>query len=1406
MRPRLHQSQLYSHQEEGPEDAWDSYTQSSPLVGTSSSGSRSRHSARFAPARTYSGLAHLQTSPPPPVRRESDLYSQYLLRYRSSDHGEANTDDPDMHYLNRQDQLQDTGDSDDEDPHRFSSDPLLLDADLSPPATEKDRDRLEWHAMLASVLAGDVLKSEKTRIANVMDSGGDQKSQIRQSIWVGIRARFSGRSPDDELKKLAERRLRVVDPVIEQVLAFRVSDPTDGERHPDVAVREVGLLLHRLDVAHSLYPNWNKLIADKPRAGTAAFLLRLETLNTWSNVMITLEKTIQFLRRWTGSETLDVSAHNTSAEVPISLSTDNTAGPEVADPSSFIERLLKEETMQRTFEKGALWTIHNFLNILRTSQINLFSSFKEMNLPTFENELLPILAFPTRLAQAALRVRIHYATRLVPKSDNIIIDQTLDDLKLNLGLACMLKRQYEDFLTPDPEGRWDVPPCLEGDYDETILEGLTCLFSVISAKLRNGKKAIYFKETDLLESHWATFNDITLTVNGGSKVVAEHLSSIINRLMVRVTNYFDSQIRIPTDDRNSEATSEMVINPSGDLTNPRKMTDDQMVTWYGRVLESVRLRYRKLQRFARALTQRFGNSAEYSIENMDLEQLMECLRSTGHFLVYTHPLPTDSVQFESSFEEEGLYLVASPSLWDRSSEYITSMLTEAFRVDDGVGDSIRVTSTPDFGALKGDLDEPEYILIFSPSTPWVWHGRMKRVPMEPIELDMKENHIRLITNGLGRQLASAKEMFRSAFYNVSIGLDEEGGEVEELIPIIDPPNCLVEQQAHLPTVNSQLRKIARSTNKLAESIADSVHHVRSSLRTSPGSQELLENWYTFASEHGNHAHKYMDRSTINRFSRLLIKLAISWVSFICDDCDPNDRKTFKWAVNALEFTSHRTKRNLLHLPDEQFEMLRQKVSNCMTLLISHFDILGARGAVEANKEKEREEEQMRARVSKHEALEDEEYTGQIDDIMAYTDSSTRLFWDRLHRSVQGLESERVDVGLDNNVIGRVLDNEKPEDRSLVFLANTSSNVSIRWQQGRFIGSGAFGSVYMAVNLDTGSIMAVKEGVPNLYSQIKDELRVMEMLHHPNVVEYYGIEVHRDKVYIFEEYCQGGSLAALLEHGRIEDERIIQVYTMQMLEGLAYLHSQGVVHRDIKPDNILLDGMGVLKFVDFGAAKIFARNTRTMHKSRRIEPMVMPSAPLQDPALGLPGKQNSLTGTPMYMSPEVIKNDNHGRFGAMDVWSLGCVVLEFATGKKPWSNLDNEWAIMFHIGVATQHPPLPEPGQLSTIGIDFIRACLCISAYDRPSAVELMDHPWMIDFKEALRSLEELEGVQDDSGFVANETFEHASVARQAAIQQEFLDKQMGPDSESTSGTSTPADEYEDAEAEFEEEDEYGEKV
>lgn len=554
------------------------------------------------------------------------------------------------------------------------------------------------------------------------------------------------------------------------------------------------------------------------------------------------------------------------------------------------------------------------------------------------------------------------------------------------------------------------------------------------------------------------------------------------------------------------------------------------------------------------LTQRFSNSTEYDLSDIPIDPFIATLVETDHVLVYTQ-----------SFEEDGTYIVAPRHLRDRS-DTIRRLLVEAFHVNEVDEVSWLMESG---NPLQEEDEEVGYLLVLSPRTRFLWNGLVLMLELPKMDLDLKDNRVRLIADGTSQRLALARRQFSEMFMPVS--------EDEELLqPSVGPLTCLVEQQSHLPSVNHELHKISRATNRLAESIVESVHHVCNSLHDAQGYQELLENWYVFASEHAQHVQKYMDRATLLKFNQLLIKLAISWVSFICDDCDPNDRKTFRWAVTALEFTLHRTRRNnILHLPEDQFEMLRQKVASCMTLLISHFDILGARGTIEAKREKERQEELLRQQA-KPKSDEDDVFDfspDDIDHVSAYTDPAVRSFWEKATRQVRELELRRTSVGTEQHIVGRVLDEEIMVDRSIMFLAGSSSNVSMRWQQGRFIGAGSFGSVYLAVNLDSGSLMAVKEikfqevvGMPNVYSQIKDELSVMEMLHHPNVVEYYGIEVHRDKVYIFEEYCQGGSLSALLEHGRIEDEGILQVYTMQMLEGLAYLHSKGVIHRDIKPDS------------------------------------------------------------------------------------------------------------------------------------------------------------------------------------------------------------------------------------------------
>lgn len=167
-------------------------------------------------------------------------------------------------------------------------------------------------------------------------------------------------------------------------------------------------------------------------------------------------------------------------------------------------------------------TVHQMIADAREAQASYGHMFAELRLPLFESQLLPLISFPSKLAQACLRLRLVYI-RKIERPEGMIVDQLMDALKLGIGLACTLKGQYEDFLSPDPTGRWNVPECLSPGYDETILEAVRELFKILHLKLKAGNRSSYFKETDLLEAQWATLNDVSMMVTGGAFLVAEQL-------------------------------------------------------------------------------------------------------------------------------------------------------------------------------------------------------------------------------------------------------------------------------------------------------------------------------------------------------------------------------------------------------------------------------------------------------------------------------------------------------------------------------------------------------------------------------------------------------------------------------------------------------------------------------------------------------------------------------------------------------------------------------------------------------------------------------------------------------------------------------------------------------------------
>ncbi|XP_026210138.1 mitogen-activated protein kinase kinase kinase 4 isoform X3 [Anabas testudineus] len=305
----------------------------------------------------------------------------------------------------------------------------------------------------------------------------------------------------------------------------------------------------------------------------------------------------------------------------------------------------------------------------------------------------------------------------------------------------------------------------------------------------------------------------------------------------------------------------------------------------------------------------------------------------------------------------------------------------------------------------------------------------------------------------------------------------------------------------------------------------------------------------------------------------------------------------------------------------------------------------------------------------------------------------------VRHSIRKFEDKRYATMKQRNIIGQVCHTPKSFDNVMhVGLRK----VTFKWQRGNKIGEGQYGKVYTCINVDTGELMAMKEirFQPNDHKTIKetaDELKIFEGIKHPNLVRYFGVELHREEMYIFMEYCDEGTLEEVSRLGL--QEHVIRLYSKQITTAINVLHEHGIVHRDIKGANIFLTSSGLIKLGDFGCSVKLRNNTHTM-----------------------PGEVNSTLGTAAYMAPEVItraKGEGHGR--AADIWSLGCVLIEMVTGKRPWHEYEHNFQIMYKVGMGHK-PPIPE--KLSTEGKDFLGHCLESEPKCRWTASTLLDHPFV----------------------------------------------------------------------------------
>jgi mitogen-activated protein kinase kinase kinase len=255
--------------------------------------------------------------------------------------------------------------------------------------------------------------------------------------------------------------------------------------------------------------------------------------------------------------------------------------------------------------------------------------------------------------------------------------------------------------------------------------------------------------------------------------------------------------------------------------------------------------------------------------------------------------------------------------------------------------------------------------------------------------------------------------------------------------------------------------------------------------------------------------------------------------------------------------------------------------------------------------------------------------------------------------------------------------------------------TFRWFKGQLIGKGTYGRVYLGMNATTGEFLAVKEVEVNptaakgdknkmreMVAALDQEIDTMQHLDHVNIVQYLGCERKETSISIFLEYISGGSIGSCLRrHGKFE-ESVVSSLTRQTLSGLAYLHREGILHRDLKADNILLDLDGTCKISDFGISK----KTDNIYGN---------------------DKSNNMQGSVFWMAPEVIRSQAEGYSAKVDIWSLGCVVLEMFAGRRPWSKEEAVGAI-YKIANG-EMPPIPDEvrEKISPLAIAFMLDCFTV---------------------------------------------------------------------------------------------------
>ncbi|CAK85248.1 unnamed protein product (macronuclear) [Paramecium tetraurelia] len=304
---------------------------------------------------------------------------------------------------------------------------------------------------------------------------------------------------------------------------------------------------------------------------------------------------------------------------------------------------------------------------------------------------------------------------------------------------------------------------------------------------------------------------------------------------------------------------------------------------------------------------------------------------------------------------------------------------------------------------------------------------------------------------------------------------------------------------------------------------------------------------------------------------------------------------------------------------------------------------------------------------------------------------------------------------------------------------------------KIIGRGQFGIVYLVQQKSTQKEFAAKK-IKGECSNT--ELDILFRLKHPNIINVYDCFRDENQIILIMDYCQKGDLWNMIQYRILEGknrgyiQKVVEQWLVQLLMGLAYIHDNNVIHRDLKSSNILIKEDGQLKIADFGVAKI----------------------------LGGEKMAKTIAGSPFYLSPEISQGQDY-TFSS-DLWSLGCILFEMCTLKRAFEGdqFDKEILIQDQI-----EPTLTDIRTYSSELVNLIQSLLDVDAQKRPSAKELLRSSYIA--KIMLQSFEKKSVKQQDMQKIGQVTMMQKKAHEKYQKQMSYVKQLLGNSQDSINAQS-----------------------